>query len=642
MLEIVAFRGDEYGLSARILADFLDEFRIHEMSPDNFNGKEEIENDFIIVCNPKLLTENFLRQAYEYSRDRGIYFGVISALSIDLLREKLANYQEQISLEPQQYLIILRKENKSIKHRLNAEVFTRCESTVDNFDRVKHKKLCLSMVIDGNRRHLHLSDGKICGINRDIPLEEIYRHFPDCQNCEYERVYAQDVQAECIFMDSCSSTLISTSEKGEYINVGMNFLKNAKVLISSYRPKQGYNSEALLFHHLIYHGFEAGEVLYILNMNSYNHCSDYLPYILYGFPNAKVTSPEKLEVDRLRMGKSEIVLEIDRIAGMRLLEIHAEKDILNEVLKRQFYVLSNDEIRKDVFYSVIPYPLKNSIKLFLYSWEEVNGPLRIVFGVGKRLREDVYSKRYFNMRKLELLGFRHKKIQNQVHDYFSKINEQTEVLDEANRNLKNFDLHRLSKNLSAVEERIYNLLADHLLSQNPKFFIEVYGENMTVRCAEEDLHKTIRCPYCGNYLSIKESENTLVPMKRYSGFCSNCHNVFDTESVHPPKYPEIVLVHEQPDRKIFSVKVWNENVHTTNNLVCFNLWCENRSEMENIYLSRDFQVFTLEPGGEEKFEVEVALKETDQRLNKTYCLYVYWFEDFNLSVSTYTFRLKNV
>lgn len=76
--------------------------------------------------------------------------------------------------------------------------------------------------------------------------------------------------------------------------------------------------------------------------------------------------------------------------------------------------------------------------------------------------------------------------------------------------------------------------------------------------------------------------------------------------------------------------------------MCFNLWCENRSEMENIYLSRDFQVFTLEPGGEEKFEVEVALKRTDQRINKTYCLYVYWFEDFNLSVSTYTFRLKNV
>lgn len=125
-------------------------------------------------------------------------------------------------------MLILRKENKSIEHELNAYVLTRQDCTVDNIASFISEKLLLSVVMDGNRRHLHLNDGKICGINSAVDINEIYKYFPECENCEYKRIEAEKFNIECMFMNSCSSTLISTSEKGRYINVGMNILKMLK------------------------------------------------------------------------------------------------------------------------------------------------------------------------------------------------------------------------------------------------------------------------------------------------------------------------------------------------------------------------------------------------------------------------------
>ncbi|QSQ08110.1 hypothetical protein H0A61_00430 [Koleobacter methoxysyntrophicus] len=609
----------------------------------------EIEEDFVFVLSPEKITEKLLDKCYKASCERNVFFGFITSLNDEIINRKLDNFEIESTLNFEKAMLILRKENKSIEHELNAYVLTRRGCTVDNIASFISEKLLLSVVMDGNRRHLHLNDGKICGINSAVDINEIYKYFPECENCEYKRIEAEKFNIECMFMNSCSSTLISTSEKGRYINVGMNILKNAKALISAYRPKEGYISEALLYYFLVNKGYKMGEILYILNMNSYHHGSDYFPFVLLGFPNTKILADnEKPNFDTKvtveHNGINIDISELDYFIEVNI-DLSKEPDKFEKILNRKYRVFAENVICDDIYYSIIPYKARKFLKVFVYSWKKINKELRIKIDLEDESKNDlvIISNKYKSMQKLEMLGFRHQKIKGKIRNYSMYAITIIESMDESFRNLKNSDFLKKLEKLKQMEKDLYTSLKDMLLSQNPRFFVEEYRNNVVTRCADSRFHEEHQCPFCGNPLSMKESYNGLLDIKRLSAFCSNCHNVFDVPFYGEKiKYPLIEIKNYSGDSIEFFIHVKNLNPYITNNCICFNVWCENRSEFENLILTKEFEIFELNPNSNKSIEVSVCLKDTTKKVNQTYCLYVYWFENFDIFVSTYTFKLKNI
>lgn len=609
---------------------------------------ERVEEDFVFVLSPERITESLVNRCNKISSEKNIYFGFVTGLNDEIIKRKLEEFETESVLQFEDSIILLRKENGTIEHEVGAYVLTRPYCYVEKLNDITKNRVLLSAIMDGNRRHLHLNDGKICGINSLIDIDEVYKYFPECQVCEYKTIKAEQMNVEAMFMNSCSSTLINTSEKGKYINVGMNILKNAKLLISAYRPKQGYINEALLFYYLVNTGYSAGEIVYILNTNSYYHGSEYLPYILYGFPNAKKMCITKaVSNSNLTIGKDVINIDVAKFEFFEEVSINLDDkpELFEKICERKYRVLTDNTITQDIYYLIIPYPLQKVVKIFLYGWKKISKKLKlsIRFESYQQSELALLTKKYKNMQKLKLVGFNHQKVTSKIRNYFSQLNSVVPYTDERLRNLKNDRLVSKIRQLIRLEEELYTTLKEFLTESNPYFFIEQYEGNVVIRCADKNIQNETKCPYCGNFLSIKEAFNEILDIRRLSAFCSNCHNVYDIpyygESIRFP----FIEVRNYTGKSIdFTVHVKNDNPHSTHNSLYFNVWCESRSDFKNLNLTKQFEIFNLQPSEKKSIDVSVSLKDFDRKVNQSYCLYVYWFEDFDIFVSTYTFKLRNI
>ena len=620
----------------------------------------EIKDDFIILISPQLIDESLLMICYKLQYKKGYKFGIITGLILDIIKNKLDNYEEQLTINMEDAYFIFRTVNSKINSDLNAEVLTRYDiSTSILKERLTNGKNILSFIMDGSRMHLQTNDGLICGINLDIDEDKIKEAYPLCirddkLGCCDNMIFASEIKAESIFLNSCSSSLIGTSKDGRYINVAMNLLKNSKVIFSGCRPKEGFPSENLLYYLLLKQGYTVGEILYILNMNSYNHCTDYFPYILFGFPNAFAASENIDELNLLGDKVKHNEININIPANMKNynivnLQLDGNNDLLDKICNRDFEMVLDSDFDNDIYYSIIPYKTSKKVKIIIYSWNIIKEDINLrLYCLNKDFGLMNLQVKYNNLQKLDSLSFRHKKLQNQIHEYLKNSVLLIQNLKKYRQNLNSKKIVSSINLVKSTEKTISDCLVEDIKKQGNKFFVERYGNSALIESASHTIHNDARCPYCGKGLYLKNGKNPILGINRLSAFCSICHNVFDVpiESSYSIKdliYPRISLVESKSNKVKFKIKIENMKKMNSINTVYYGIWSEKSSYVEVLRTSKTREDFELESSQEKELYLTVDFKDDiKEKVSHFYSLYVYWFENFEIYVSTYNFNLSNI
>lgn len=627
---------------------------------DNNQILSEVKDDFIILISPQLIDESLLMTCYKVQYKREYKFGIITGLSLDVIKRKLNNYEEQSTINMEDAYFIFRTVNNKINSDLNAEVLTRYDiSTSILKEKLTSGKNILSFIMDGSRMHLQTNDGLICGINSDIDKDKIEESYPLCVRnnkigCCDNMIFASEIKAESILLNSCSSSLIGTSKDGRYINVAMNLLRNSKVIFSGYRPKEGFPSENLLYYLLLKQGYTVGEILYILNLNSYNHCTDYFPYILFGFPNAfsRSESINEINLPGNEVSNNEISIKVpSNMNNYNIinLQLDGNDKLLENIYNRDFDVILDSNLDKDIYYSIIPYKTSKKVKIVVYSWNIIKEDINLrLYCSNKDFRLAELQVRYNNLQKLDSLSFRHKKLQNQVHEYLKNSVLMIQNLKKYRQNFNNKKLTSSINLVRSTEKIISDCLVEDIKKQGNKFFVERYGNSTLLESASHTMHNDAYCPYCGKGLYLKNGRNPILHINRLTAFCSICHNVFDVpiESSYEIKdlnYPRISLVENKGSMVEFKIKIDNMKKIRSINTVYYGIWSEKTSYAEALRISNQREDFELEPSQEKQIYLSVDFKEDiKEKMSHLYSLYVYWLENFEMYVSTYNFNLSNI
>lgn len=621
----------------------------------------KVDDNFIIIISPELINETLLMNCYKLQYEKNYNFGVITGLSLEIIKNKLDNYKDELKINTENPYFVFRTINDKIDHELQAEVLTRYDiNTSIVKEKLMNKNIVISAMMDGSRMHLQINDGLICGINQDIEENEIKKVFHSCFSdgklgCCDNLIFACKINSESIFLNSCSSSLIGTSKHGTYSNIVMNLLKNSKSIISGYRPKEGFASENLLYYLLLKQGYNLGEILYILNINSYNHCTDYFPYILFGFPNSLAISEEQEEVNLSNdwnLLDNEIKIKAQanfKNCIVSILSFENNYDLFEKICQRNFDVSSNIDFHNDIYYSIIPYKNSRRVKIIFYTWKLIKEDIIIKIDFSNRNTLLTQTKiRYENLQKLESLSFRHKKLQNQIHEYLKNSSSLIQNEKSHRRNLYNKKFKSTISLINNTEKVIVDYLIEDLRNQGNKFFIERYGKDILIECADHIMHNNAKCPYCGGNLYLKKGENPILDINRLSAFCSLCHNVYDVpyevrNSIEKLIYPKISLIEKHSEKVRFSIKLKNEKEYSTINTVYFGIWAEQNSYVQFLDIEHIRADFELNSKDEKEILLLITLNDNIQNMIAyTYCLYVYWFEDFDIYVSTHMFNLSNI
>lgn len=439
--------------------------------------------------------------------------------------------------------------------------------------------------------------------------------------------------------------MIGTSLAGNQVNVPMNLNKSCRTLISGFRPKEGNENENLLFALLINQGYSTGETLYVLNMNSYYCNSDYYPFILFGFPDQKAPNLDETK---------EVFFEVQQIGNNYTLKVEA-KDV--NIFEANFYYPSEAAQRKimdrecivhfqgvandGAYYALIPY--ENYAKLLIYSWNELSmdGEVIIELSASDSFAS-VLKRRLDNLRKLTIMGFRHKKLLNQIHNYEQILGVYIRISNKRKYTLNHKEMEKIKCKIDDEEKAIAALIIGEIERQGNNFFFEKYQNNTYIRSAEHELHQKTQCPYCDNYLFMKKSSNKLYELNRISAFCSECHNVFDAESGDDKNrlQPFPFIANKSSDDTHIVFEIYCSTLHSASKTAVYiSIWAENRSETKqlSIHMSENPYFSTGEP---QEQRIVFSIEKKDKLIHqKQFCLYCYWIEDFGISIGTRPFIL---
>ncbi|MBA7480536.1 hypothetical protein ES707_15998 [subsurface metagenome] len=579
---------------------------------------------------------------YHLQLKKNYLHGIITGLDKNKVQVKLDCFHD--SIEFKNSLLLFREVDKMIKHSLAAQVMLRENAYYNQVNKFFQKpNILFSALIDGTRKHLYLNDSMICGVNTDISIDEFKKEHPDCISknqfgCKDPLIFSNQIKTECIFLNSCSSSLVSTSKNGMYINVAMNLLINTKSLISGYRPKEGHSEENLLYFLLAERGYSFGGILYILNLNSYNHYTEVAPYILFGNPLAvptKLKSISTIAPEKIQVNNSNITIQIEGDSDQYqefTLSLEKQSDLFEKIYDRQFNVKVKEVLNQKINYSIIPYKKDKKVKFIIYAWDKIQQSFKVHINIDKEEKEiKKYKERYRNLLQLKTLGFRHEKLRNQITEYLHQINKLIPFKDRSKNTLQNAHIFRKYDTLARIEDNILNHIRKRTLNKTVNFFIEEYREEVFVISADSTLHKEIKCPYCGGNLGLKVCENSLYDIRRLSAFCSLCHNVFDVpfnDANNLKIYPKIEVVNKRQQSLEFTATIKNMKEWKTVNLLCFALWGERRSDVEKVERLPLSEKLILNPEEEKKLTFQAKLKPVSEPISKPYCVYLYWFADF--------------
>lgn len=650
-MQVAAFKGDLFIQYAEKFSRDND-YELHVFSNYNAFECEDIDDDMVIFMEPQHITEQLVMRANRpgcYSRKS---YGIITGLNENDVKRKVELYKKDSVCLNNKTAVVMRTVNREINHDTEFEVLTRYGIGVENIRNLKEYSI-ISAMLNGNRRHLHVNDGFICGINRDIGITELKEEYPECvcdnnNRCNENIVYADTFTASCFFLNSCSSSLIGTSNAGNMVNVPMNLNKSCDALISGFRPKEGNENENLLFALLMNRGYSMGEMLNVLNLNSHYNNSDYYPFILFGFPDQKATKkteifPEGNLACKIHNNKSNLSIEVNT-EGTNLVEVNLQypnAQIKEKIMNREYSIRFHGNLNDEVFFTLIPF--KDGIKLLLYSWKSftIEGDIIMEFN-GADPFSDILKRRLNNLRKLRIMGFNHKKFLNQVHNYEQLLGNYIRVADKSKYVLNHKELYKIKSKLSNEEKLLTDLITGEIERQGNNFFFEKYEKTTFIRSAADKLHQTAKCPYCNNHLFMKHSTNELYDLRRISAFCSECHNVFDAEWCTDEKklYPYPIIEYHSSENGQIIFEISREPVSPTSNTSLYvSIWAESRSEANQLIVEMDGNpYFATEKQIDKK--LICSIKKKDANIHpKHYGLYCYWLEDFSISIGTRPFRI---
>lgn len=536
--------------------------------------------------------------------------------------------------------IFSRKHRKPVVCDMNCTFQARKDTTNKNLSLEGNR--ILSLLMDGSNWRLRTEDGMILGSNKNdkIAFQGRYPvHVKEVLNNLEDVLFANEISAKSIFLNSCSDSLIVGGLYGKNLNVVQNMLGATPSVIAGYRMENGDISENLLYILLLQRGYSCYEVHYILNLNSLLMRDEFSPFINYGrIKNNIPSSNSNLYYNKDKNNSSRVEIcckPQDEKENYYEIDIPLESDTIENIIKKKYRLIitGNDE---EVFVSGITYPKEGKVKIIFYSFVKFafkSSALEIV-------REEEYKKNFAylenkisNIRNLRLLGLGDAKNKQRIDNITKKISSLQFKSNEG--------FHFSSKILDMVhnEEKTFysNIEKDCLELLGKDFPIELFYSHSLSECLGTDSQKEILCPGCGDVLYVKSIKNIL-GINRISGVCRNCHNPLDRSSKSFIENPKLLThaLSERDDYLELNITVRNDSSSLKSYFIMFLPTTDYSSNLDDFKITlREKEKFFILQGNEKReFSFTIKRDFSKNQVDKFIDFNIYIFENGSLECSS--------
>ncbi|WP_412839199.1 hypothetical protein [Bacillus paranthracis] len=634
-----------------------EEINLYPISLQNLDQLYKVGKSISLFISPDILTSDIIYTLQKQQLQNELFYSIELCSDLQKFKEILTTKSEEIFLNNKSSY--LRKESGKIATDLDMNINTRYSVNVQNItESLSADNLLLSLMLDGSYWRLHLNDGIILGFDKkDLDkIDQLPTHIKNYILDDSNVIYASEIAAEHIFLNSCADSLTHNSTYKELLNVPQNLLKKSKTVISGYRVKYGDISENLLHYLLITSGYSLREVHYIMNLNSYLYLQEFSPYILFGNADINrkslVTKRETLHVKTL----SETYIELEKNsnhANCNLYEVTCfieNENFLSKVMNKEIEIELEGNT-SDVRVSIIPYNSTKKLKIFIYSWSKINDDFKLTVRIDssgtQNISKDILSiiDKTKNVNHLKLIGFNHKAIQNSIKNFENTAINTYKFLEDYQVTKNNQKKDKELKKLLKDENSLLNLIYNEIKEKKSIYYLEEkYNEKMSIRSEKIEQQDNMYCPQCKTKIFLKKGFNQLYNYSRLSAICRTCQNVFDTSEINGriSNYPGFTCVHDSGNKIVLEYSINNDKSFKTQNLISVVLGSDFHTNIDD--LSKDFieyENLSLEPNESRIANVTISLPDTVEKVSKDIMVYVYWLNNFDLRVASYKTTLKN-
>ncbi len=578
-----------------------------------------------IYVDQNSLTTDFVSKLNQEQFNTGILYSIYFINDINRIKN------DRVITESSKISVFLRKKNNIIEGNDRVQYFSRKDTTVDNVKSIlSDTNSVLSCMLDGSNWRIHLSDGMILGKQRNALIESKYKyphHVQKCINSTDENIiYGDEFDITHIFLNSCSDSLVDKTLYGSNLNVVQSLLKNSSSVISSYRMKNGNESENLLHTHLLMNGYNANEIHYILNVNASLQQNELSPYINFG--NTINLSKPPLSINEISVSQvSKNIWGIDFYASKEVPYFECELYLPSEVIKSLLNQKSNLSMNvsdEDIYFTYIPNVRTNTVKCIWFSYK--NFHLSSIQVYLTDYQESIAIEKYLldtleNIQKFTTLGIGSNKLKNKVDD-FSR-SEISKLIQSLPYQRNKFMLEEFRKSEESLYKGIEPFIRQTMMIDYP--IEHFHNKSIINSLAAENIQN---CPNCDSRIFIKESIVPVLSSIRYSGICRVCHNPFDMTDLS--KKSKLIKCSGKRRNDSYFLEIELKNINNYSNSSYFVFFVPTTDYSSNIddivinQLSNEEGYYVLEKGETLKFNVEFKRDRSQSEIEK--------FIDYNIYV----------
>lgn len=405
----------------------------------------------------------------------------------------------------------------------------------------------LSMHMSGRSLHTYLDDGYICGYPSDFEPATDDDGFQapcvteDGRDCplDGDLLFADDIDANHVFVGSCSSLVPKHTKYGVPVHTGLGLLRNAVSLVGGYRHGGKHRHEAILNYALLRSGYSAIERCYVLNRNSESVGLESHPYLVFGDPDAE---PAEKPIDRydvqLAESGDEVELVLEDVSAHVVDVSYTDPNLDHRSAPPTLAVPEEIDQRECRYTSFFE---GDQIRFVIYAEERLEADsLRFEIRQDPPLEADAVGTIRQTVRNLNHL------LRYQIGG--EKVRSDLRTLENVAGDLSNaFELERidpharpeLQAEFDAVFDRIRETqaaLGERLNDRSGQFLRSDYGGNTVqteVSSADND------CVNCGRPTFSKVMVHPAGQIPRLSKFCPSCVDIYDVPVTDPMCYPTI-------------------------------------------------------------------------------------------------------
>lgn len=408
-----------------------------------------------------------------------------------------------------------------------------------------HGASSLGFGVPGRSIHLTLTDGFVCGVPSNLDEYDLDGPQPFCltddsRNCPYDEtlVAADDLDADHVFLNACTSVLPSNTSAGLPAHLGVTLLKSAKSLIGCSRAGPSIPQEAVLHYALVQAGYTTAERCYVLNKNARRLGVQYDPYVPFGAPwRSTDATAASFEYATTRTPNGTRI-DVTEFSGT-LLDVRLPADGLPPARDAVLNRVDADGSVPPLYYTL--FREGGRLRVLVYSHRPFEAD-HLRFRVTRRTpTTDWYQMAAAclrNVRSLEQWGILHPKVGNQANELASHLNG---VADYVSRQQLSADVHRkVKKRLLRCYEGVTNI-EDSLVSsfrdrqRGHRLADDLFARQLSARVDDPG----VDCPYCGRSVFTRSAECVYSGDVRVVGICPACYEVFHVPHGDRYHYPTL-------------------------------------------------------------------------------------------------------